>query len=218
MRRQQALIGAARSLGVSLLSNAACHALLGASAPRWWSSRTRMQRDSLAAAWLFYGFECRALAGGRQPRAVRRRQSTTELAEPQNHSAIPRVPRWASSLRRLEREPGAEPRDARVHDFEDVAEAGWTGQARVVLLAEDRSGVEHVEHVEVEVHVRAAEREPLLDARVERGDRGQPELADFADQQHVLAAQRVAGGDVALEERFGIALARDEVATEVDAP
>ena len=40
-------------------------------------------------------------------------------------------------------------------------------RARVVLFAEDRAGVQHVEHVEVEGDVGLAEVETLLDAAVE---------------------------------------------------
>ena len=65
---------------------------------------------------------------------------------------------------------------------------------------------------------RGAEGEPLLDAGVERADRGQPELIHLAHQQHGLAPERIGRHHVALEERLGVALARHQVGAEVQAP
>ena len=61
-----------------------------------------------------------------------------------------------------EREADADPRHARVHDFENLTEAGRARQPRVVLLAEDRSVVQQIEDVEIDSQLRSAEDELLL--------------------------------------------------------
>src|SRR5262245_30204005 len=65
----------------------------------------------------------------------------------------------------LEREPEADPPDARVHDLERLVEVAGV---EVVLPAERRGVVEQVEHVEVDRRIVVLVVQRLADSTVER--------------------------------------------------